>query len=295
VAPTVNHLFVARAIRTITVHVVDNAGASSTTTFSLTVAGIPPVAVLTATPTTVTPGANVQFDASGSHDPDSAISDYRWDLDSNGSFEYDSGTVPMAAHSYPNAGPVTLRVRVTDEDGNSTVATTTVTVSAPASGAGSVTGGGAATGATGSGSQGAAGGGGGQQDGSGGSSGGAGGGGFVAALSGNAIQTQKSVLRTGIAITCKTNQAATCVLTLQLAGRDARRLGLARSARKPVVIGHATVRTDGGKARVTRLRLTKKVAAKLRRLSRVTIVIVGQVTAGTAKAKVTRSVLVRRR
>ena len=46
-----------------------------------------------------------------------------------------------------------------------------------------------------------------------------------------AIQTQKAVLRSGVVVSCRTNRSATCVLRIELAGKDARRLGLARSAR----------------------------------------------------------------
>ena len=283
--PSTSHLFATRAIRTVTVRVVDNDGASATATYSLPVAGLAPIAALTAAPSPATTGATVQFDASGSHDPDSAISDYSWDLDSNGSFEVDSGTTPTAARSYPNPGIVTVRVRVTDQDGNSSIASVAVDVRGPAlpGGGSNPAGGGGSTG------QGAAGG---------GSQSGAGAGAaasLVASLSGKSIQTQKAVLGKGIAIACQTSTAATCALTVQVSGRDARRLGLAPSSRKPVVIARGTVRTTGAKARTATLRITKKAAAKLKRAARVTILVVGDVRAGAAKTKVSRSILVRRR
>jgi PKD repeat protein len=282
--PSTSHLFATRAIRTVTVRVVDNDGASSTATYSLTVAGLAPVAALSATPSPATTGATVQFDASGSHDPDSLISDYKWDLDSNGSFELDSGTTPTAARSYPNPGLVTIRVKVTDEDGNSTIASVAVDVRGPA-----LPGGGGGSGAGGGGSS--AGGGGGSQSGGGGGAAAS----LIASLSGKSIQTQKAVLRKGIAISCQTSTAATCTLTVQVSGPVARRLGLARSSRKPVVIARGTVRTTGAKARTATLRISKKVASKLKRAARVTIQVVGEVRAGAAKTKVSRSILVRRR
>jgi len=281
--PSTSHLFATRALRTVTVRVVDNDGASSTATYSLSVAGLAPIAALTAAPSPAATGATVQFDASGSHDPDSLISDYKWDLDSNGSFELDSGTTPTAARSYPNPGLVTVRVKVTDEDGNSSTASVAVDVRGPVlpGGAGGSGGGGSAGGGAGSGSP----------SGGGGSDTAAS---LVASLSGKAIQTQKAVLSKGIAISCQTSKAATCALTVQVSGRDARRLGLAKSAKKPVVIARGTVRTTGAKARTATLKVTKKVAAKLKRVARVTILVVGDVRAGAAKTKVSRSILVRR-
>ena len=179
-----------------------------------------------------------------------------------------------------------------DVDGNAGVASIALAVSAPpASGA---AGGGPAPSGSGAG----AGAGGGDQQGGGDvpSAGSAGVAAFTAALTATAIQAQKDVLRSGVVVSCRTNRRATCVLRIELAGKDARRLGLARSARKPVVIARGTVRTEAGKPRVARLRLTKAAASKLRRAARVSVVVVGEAasTAGD-RSTFSRSILVRRR
>ncbi len=51
-----------------------------------------PSASFTLSPNPAQSGANVDFDAAGSGDPDGTIAKYEWDLDANGSFETDTGT-----------------------------------------------------------------------------------------------------------------------------------------------------------------------------------------------------------
>ena len=58
----------------------------------------------------------VDFDASGSSDPDLGDGDtlhYHWDLDGDG--EFDDGTGPTATHEYTEAVNVTAKVRVIDD------------------------------------------------------------------------------------------------------------------------------------------------------------------------------------
>jgi hypothetical protein len=274
--------------------VFDDDGASSTTSRSLAIGGIPPVATLTANPNPVVEGGSVHFDASGSHDADSPIAGYRWDLDDDGIFERNTGTTQSVDATYPVAGTLTIRVRVTDVDGNTNVASVALTVAAAPGTAPPSGGGGSSPG--GSGTGGAGGGGGGDAGGSGGGASGGGGRGFVASLAGDAIQRRDAVLKSGLQVSCRTNRAAICALRVELSGRDARRLGLAKSARKPVVIGRATVRSDGAKPGTAKLRLSRAAAAKLRRMARVTVTVIGQATTASGeKATLTRSVLVRRR
>jgi subtilisin-like proprotein convertase family protein len=289
--PSTTHAFAVAAMRTITVRVFDNDLASTVTTRQLAIGGVPPVAAITANANPVVQGAVVRFDASGSHDSDSPISGYRWDLDNDGIFERNTGTTPSVDATYPNAGTLTVRVRVTDVDGNSGVASLPLTIAQAAGGSSASAGASSPT----SPDAGAAGGG----DGDVGGGGAATPGGaprFVATLAGDAIQRQDKVLKSGVVVSCRTNLKATCILRIELSGRDARRLGLARSARKPVVIARATVRTDGSKPGAAKLRMSRSALAKLRRVARVTVVVTGDATAANgAKAKLVRSVLVRRR
>jgi subtilisin-like proprotein convertase family protein len=290
VAPSIHHAFAARALRTITVRVVDDQLAGSTTTMALQIGGIAPVAVLTATPNPVV-GAAVHFDASGSHDPDSAISRYAWDLNGDGVCELDTGLTATAQSSYPNAGTLTLHVCVTDADGNIGVAGVVLAISAPPSapGAGNATpdGPGAGDADAGPAAPDAA-------DGPG--AGAAGPAAFAAALAGDAIQTQNAVLRSGIVVACRANRSATCVLRIELAAKDARRLGLKAAARQPFVLARATIVTHGASPGTARLRLSKATAAKLRHAARVTVLVTGVATsAGGDESKLSRAILLRRR
>jgi hypothetical protein len=293
VAPSIHHAFGTRALRLITVHVVDDLSAVSTTTTLLQIGGIAPVAVLTATPNPVVGGAVVQLDASGSHDSDSAISRYGWDLNGDGVCELDTGLTATAASSYPNPGTLTLHVCVTDVDGNIGVGTIVLAISAPPSapGAGNSTpdGAGAADAGAGAGAS--------PEDAGHGPSGGAAApASFAAALAGNAIQTQKAVLRSGVVVECRTSRSATCVLRIELAAKDARRLGLKVKGRQPLVLARATIRTRGAAPGVARLRLSKATAARLRRAARVSVLVTGVATSAAGdESKLSRSILLRRR
>jgi uncharacterized delta-60 repeat protein len=88
----------------------------------------PPVAAFSFSPASPTVGQVVNFDASGSSDPDGTVSAVDWDMGS-GSFTDAHGVKPSFTFTTPGAHVV--RVRVTDDDGLTAVASQTVTV-APA-------------------------------------------------------------------------------------------------------------------------------------------------------------------
>ncbi|MCW3015375.1 MAG: Conserved secreted protein of unknown function, putative domain, partial [Solirubrobacterales bacterium] len=91
-----------------------------------------PIAAFTATPSTVTTGTTVNFNASGSSDPDGTITRYEWDLDGNGSYETNTGTVAAASKAYATQGTVTVGLRVTDDrTGTATVSHDVVVSNAP--------------------------------------------------------------------------------------------------------------------------------------------------------------------
>ncbi len=108
--------------------VTDDAGATATTTRTVSVHGTPPTASVSATPNPVTTGDPVNFDASASSDPEGPIAKYEWDLDGNGSYETDTGATPSVSRTYTAKGPVTVGLRVTDSDGATATATTGVLV-----------------------------------------------------------------------------------------------------------------------------------------------------------------------
>jgi PKD repeat protein/glucose/arabinose dehydrogenase len=82
----------------------------------------PPIAVATASPTSGPAPLTVNFDGSGSSDPDGTITAYAWDLDGDGQF--DDSTAQKPSFTYTTGGNRIVRLRVTDNQ-------TVQTVSAP--------------------------------------------------------------------------------------------------------------------------------------------------------------------
>jgi PKD repeat protein len=85
-----------------------------------------PEAAVSAAPSRVLTNEVVQFDSSGSSDPDGDALTREWDLDGDGTFE--TGDVARPFRSYATDGPVTVSLRVTDPAGERDVATVAVTV-----------------------------------------------------------------------------------------------------------------------------------------------------------------------
>jgi PKD repeat protein len=87
-----------------------------------------PTASFTASPNPATTGQAVSFNASASSDPDGTIAKYEWDLDGNGSYETDTGTTATTSKTYATAGPVTVGLRVTDNQGATATTTRSLSV-----------------------------------------------------------------------------------------------------------------------------------------------------------------------
>jgi glucose/arabinose dehydrogenase len=77
----------------------------------------PPVAVATANPTSGPTPLTVNFNGSGSSDPDGDPITYAWDLDGDGL--YDDSTAAQPTFTYTQSGTYTTRLRVTDSLGAS--------------------------------------------------------------------------------------------------------------------------------------------------------------------------------
>ena len=86
-----------------------------------------PTAVATGTPTTGSAPLTVQFDGSGSSDPDAGDTlAYAWDFDGDG--QYDDSTAVAPSHTYTTQGVYTASLRVTDSHGAPDTASVTITV-----------------------------------------------------------------------------------------------------------------------------------------------------------------------
>lgn len=86
---------------------------------------VPPIAVISATPTTGPAPLLVRFDASGSSDLDGEIVRYEWDFEDDGAVDQ---TAAVANRSYTEVGSWTARLTVTDDDGLTDSATVVIEV-----------------------------------------------------------------------------------------------------------------------------------------------------------------------
>ena len=85
-------------------------------------ANTPPTAALAATPPGGAAPLMMQWDASGSTDPDGTIDLYEWDEGGDGTFDYDTGKNPTTPGNYLMAGNYDMIVRVTDNLGGTSTA-----------------------------------------------------------------------------------------------------------------------------------------------------------------------------
>ncbi|HLM25825.1 MAG TPA: PKD domain-containing protein [Thermoleophilaceae bacterium] len=82
----------------------------------------PPTAALSASPNPAYQGQVVVLDGSGSSDPDGDLSNFRWDIDGNGSYETDTGPDRRVATAFFTLGANPIGLRVADAGGRSDVA-----------------------------------------------------------------------------------------------------------------------------------------------------------------------------
>jgi PKD domain len=86
-------------------------------------AGLPPIAVASASPTSVAIGGNVAFDGTASSDPDGSIASYAWAFGDGA-----TATTATANHAYASAGTFVARLTVTDNSGSSASTTLSIAV-----------------------------------------------------------------------------------------------------------------------------------------------------------------------
>ena len=89
----------------------------------------PPSAVASASPTEGDPPLAVNFDGSGSSDPDGGTLSYAWDLDGDGA--HDDSTAVRPTWTYDATGTYVASLRVTDTAGASDADTVTIAVGRP--------------------------------------------------------------------------------------------------------------------------------------------------------------------
>ena len=114
------------------VRVTDDDGASAVASRSVVVTAPPPppvnqppAAAFTVSPASPQAGQSVLF-TDTSTDADGSVTGRAWDLDDDGQF--DDGTGTTASRTFAAAGTYQVRLRATDDDGDSAVAARSVTV-----------------------------------------------------------------------------------------------------------------------------------------------------------------------
>jgi len=126
---TPSHAYASGGVFTITLTVTDSDNLQDTATTSASVAdasGTQPPVANAGGPYSGKTGMGIQFDGSGSNDPDGTIASYDWDFgDGNGT----SGATPV--HTYAAPGSYTATLTVTDDTGRSDSASASVQVSDP--------------------------------------------------------------------------------------------------------------------------------------------------------------------
>jgi PKD repeat protein len=123
------HFYNAPGNYTATLTVTDNNGLTNGTTVGITVVNKAPIAEASADQTTGTAPLTINFDSTGSYDPDNpygSIIGYSWDF-GDGS----SSTNANPSHSYSTGGTFNATLTVTDDLGDTGTGTVTITVSSP--------------------------------------------------------------------------------------------------------------------------------------------------------------------
>ncbi|MBA2479261.1 MAG: PKD domain-containing protein [Planctomycetes bacterium] len=128
---SVNHVYATAGTYAAVLRVTDNLGASSTITLTISVTvppagNQPPVARVSATPTSGIAPVSVGFDGSASTDADGTISSYAWSFGDG-----TTGTGSSVNHVYAASGSYDVRMIVTDNSGATSSETITITVSDP--------------------------------------------------------------------------------------------------------------------------------------------------------------------
>jgi RHS repeat-associated protein len=109
----------------VTLTVTDNAGAQASASATATISNRLPVANAGG-PYSAQTGTAVQFNGSGSSDPDGTITNHSWNFGDN-----TTGTGATPTHAYASSGAYTVTLTVTDNNGTQASATSTATISAP--------------------------------------------------------------------------------------------------------------------------------------------------------------------
>jgi large repetitive protein len=114
--------YAATGVHNVSLKVTDNCGGQDTTPGSVFVNNNSPTASFTVTPNPAAIGATVTFNGTASSDPGGSIAKYEWDLDGDGTFETDTGALATTTKAYTVGKTYFVKLRVTDNNGASSIA-----------------------------------------------------------------------------------------------------------------------------------------------------------------------------
>jgi len=115
---TVSHSYADNGTYVVTLRVVDDDGAESTTSSTKTILNTAPVAAFTESAETVYTNEIITFNASSSYDSDGSIVSYFWDFGDG-----TNATGVVVEHAYSDNGNYTVTLTVTDDDGATATST----------------------------------------------------------------------------------------------------------------------------------------------------------------------------
>lgn len=124
---SITHTYVCSGSYEVTLAVTDDQGERSVRVDEIEIANLPPVARFLVPPWIPNPGQEVVLDASSSFDQDGEVVSYAWDFDGDGTIDLETGQ-PTASHAFPEGGVHAAAVRVTDDEGASSLPAVTQVV-----------------------------------------------------------------------------------------------------------------------------------------------------------------------
>ncbi len=131
--PTLTRTFSKPGTYKVILKVTDSKGKQETTARTVNVANTA-TAKIAASMNPVGVGQKDTLSAAGSASVGGTITDYKWDLDGNGTFETDTGTNPIVSDTFAAVGTKNVAVQVTDSFGSTATATVPVrTIATPVS------------------------------------------------------------------------------------------------------------------------------------------------------------------
>jgi plastocyanin len=121
----VTHTFTTVGEHSVGLRATDASGDTATAQRTVTVTNPPPTGSISYSPSSPRPRQTVTFTGTGS-DENGSVTGFAWDLDSDGAF--DDGSSSQATRSFPSPGNYPVALRLTDNDGASTVVEAVVRV-----------------------------------------------------------------------------------------------------------------------------------------------------------------------